>query len=161
MRFMQVIRDHHPLQGHRLQVLGQMHCRGRLELLLVLPDGSKSLIPAKWTDHAADEAEETGPGADGAGAQVLAAPGDLVEASVLVSALSMRTITVSQQAARQFPCKEDHRAACPTQSAPRAVAPAAEPADQPTPTAPTARNRHTAGPADRQDDHRTPDGGRR
>jgi hypothetical protein len=27
-----------------------MHKHGRLELCLVLPDGSKSLIPAAWTD---------------------------------------------------------------------------------------------------------------
>jgi hypothetical protein len=27
-----------------------MHRRGRLYLILILPDGSKSLIPADWTD---------------------------------------------------------------------------------------------------------------
>ena len=29
---------------------GWTHRHGRLELILVLPDGSKSLVPARWTD---------------------------------------------------------------------------------------------------------------
>jgi hypothetical protein len=31
-------------------VLGRSHRQGQLHLLLVLPDGSRSLIPASWTD---------------------------------------------------------------------------------------------------------------
>ena len=45
-----VTRRRHPLEGQSLRVLGGMRRHGRLELLLVLPDGSKSLIPAAWTD---------------------------------------------------------------------------------------------------------------
>ncbi|WP_433598168.1 hypothetical protein ACQPXH_20620 [Nocardia sp. CA-135953] len=33
-----------------MPVLGGMHRHAVLELLLVLPDGSKSLMPAAWTD---------------------------------------------------------------------------------------------------------------
>ena len=33
-------------------MLGGMRRHGVVELLLVLPDGSKSLIPAGWTDAA-------------------------------------------------------------------------------------------------------------
>ena len=33
-----------------MDLLGWMHRHGSLELLLVLPDGTKSLIPAEWTD---------------------------------------------------------------------------------------------------------------
>jgi hypothetical protein len=33
-----------------------MHRHGQLELILVLPDGSKSLIPAEWTDLAPSSA---------------------------------------------------------------------------------------------------------
>lgn len=36
--------------GRQLPVLAQRHVRGQSELLVVLPDGSKSLIPAAWTD---------------------------------------------------------------------------------------------------------------
>jgi hypothetical protein len=38
------------LQGQSLQVLGWTHRDGKLNLTLVLPDGSRSLIPADWTD---------------------------------------------------------------------------------------------------------------
>jgi len=41
------------LQGRSLRVLGRMHRHGALELLVVLPDGSKTLLPAVFTDAAA------------------------------------------------------------------------------------------------------------
>jgi hypothetical protein len=44
------VRRGHPFEGQTLAVFGWMHKQGRLELCLVLPDGSKSLIPAGWTD---------------------------------------------------------------------------------------------------------------
>jgi Family of unknown function (DUF5372) len=45
-----VVRPNHPLQGHALPVLGWMQRQGSLDLVLILPDGSRSLIPAAWTD---------------------------------------------------------------------------------------------------------------
>jgi Family of unknown function (DUF5372) len=45
-----VIRPRHPLEGQALALLGWSHLQGQLHLLLVLPDGSRSLIPAAWTD---------------------------------------------------------------------------------------------------------------
>jgi len=45
-----IVRAHHPFEGKSLTVLGTIHRHGRLHLLLILPDGSKSLIPADWTD---------------------------------------------------------------------------------------------------------------
>ncbi len=86
MTCVRVTREHHPLQDHSLEVLGQMHCRGRLELLLVLPDGSKSLVPAAWTDYAADSQPGAGIGTVACG--VLAAPENLLAVRVVVSALS-------------------------------------------------------------------------
>ena len=44
-----MVRARHPLEGRSLELAGWMR-RGRLELLLVLPDGTRSLIPAVWTD---------------------------------------------------------------------------------------------------------------
>jgi hypothetical protein len=38
------------LQGQLLEVIGWTHRHGSLHLILVLPDGSRSLIPAIWTD---------------------------------------------------------------------------------------------------------------
>ena len=44
-------RPRHPLEGRRLQVIGAMRRLGRDELLIVLPDGSKTLMRAAWTDR--------------------------------------------------------------------------------------------------------------
>jgi hypothetical protein len=45
-----IVRARHPLQGRSLALLGWMRRRGSLDLLLVLPDGSRALIPAAWTE---------------------------------------------------------------------------------------------------------------
>src|SRR6266849_5332938 len=45
-----VVRARHPLEGQALPLLGWMRRHGKLDLILVLPDGSRSLIPAAWTD---------------------------------------------------------------------------------------------------------------
>ena len=63
-----ITRPRHPLAGLELRVLGGMRRHGRLELLLVLPDGSKRLIPAEWTSqHADSTAADGGAGQDGGG----------------------------------------------------------------------------------------------
>jgi hypothetical protein len=97
-----------------LEVLGAMRKQGRDELLVVLPDGSKTLMPAAWTDHgcAAAGADRT---ADSTAA-TLAAPEDLLRASILVRALSARAVAGSGQAARMSPTKENERAACAAES---------------------------------------------
>ena len=79
-----------------------------LELLLVLPDGSKSLVPAAWTD-----AEVSG--ADGAAlAATLGSLADLLHACALVADLAHRQSEGPHresesrgQAAGMSPCKED------------------------------------------------------
>ncbi|MBL8223425.1 MAG: hypothetical protein JNL62_29605, partial [Bryobacterales bacterium] len=43
-------RPHHPFQGQSLEVLRQARMPAGLQLVLILPDGSKSLVPATWTD---------------------------------------------------------------------------------------------------------------
>ena len=58
-----VTRQRDPLEGQRLPVLGRLRRHGGAELLVVLPDGSKRLIPAAWTDadaSAADDASANG-----------------------------------------------------------------------------------------------------
>src|SRR6266700_2866662 len=45
-----ITRSHHPFQGQSLEVLRQARMPGGLQFVLILPDGSKSLIPAEWTD---------------------------------------------------------------------------------------------------------------
>jgi hypothetical protein len=45
-----IIRPAHPFEGKTLNLLGATHRKNRLLLLLILPDGSKSLVPADWTN---------------------------------------------------------------------------------------------------------------
>jgi hypothetical protein len=45
-----IIRPAHPFEGRALVVLGHTHRESHLHLLLILPDGSKLLVPAEWTD---------------------------------------------------------------------------------------------------------------
>ncbi len=91
-------------------MLGRMRRHGRLELLLVLPDGSKSLIPAAWTD--ADQPASTNQ------AGTLGSLADLLACHGLTDALKTRAGQVidKQQAARQSSCEEDNRAARAAQS---------------------------------------------
>jgi Family of unknown function (DUF5372) len=117
-----VTRARHPLAGQQLRVLGRMRRHGRLELLVVLPDGSKSLLPAAWTDRepaamASDGATSDG-AAQGAGPATLGSLADLAHAAAVVAALLAGVGGQREQAARQSPCEEDNRAAHPAQSAP-------------------------------------------
>ena len=44
------MRGRHAWEGRALELMGWMRRHGRLELILVLPDGSRLLVPAAWTD---------------------------------------------------------------------------------------------------------------
>lgn len=137
-----VIRRRDPLEGQRLRVLGRLRRHGGMELLVILPDGSKRMIPRAWTD-----AEPT---RQGDATATLGALSDLLAACALVSALLAGQTEQKEQAARQSSCKEDNRAACPAQSAAGAVSGAT-----PNSAGPPARTRHgrgdrLAGGSDRQ-----------
>jgi hypothetical protein len=45
-----ITRRKDPLDGQRVRVLGRLRRHGQVELLVVLPDGSKRMIPRGWTD---------------------------------------------------------------------------------------------------------------
>lgn len=107
-----ITRRRHPLEGHTLRVLGRMRRHGTDELLLELPDGSKSLVPAAWTDLTADAGETDATATVGT-------VGDLLAAVAVVATLLARISGDEGQAAQQSPCKEDHRAAHPAQFATR------------------------------------------
>ena len=140
-----ITRPRHPLAGRELRVLGGMRRHGRLELLLVLPDGSKSLIPAVWTGLGDGD---TAPGGGGT-ATTLGSLGDLLAACVLAAALRARDCGGREQAARKSPAKEDSRAACAAQSAagPGSGATCDNPASRPAPR----QGSHAAGRPDRPD----------
>jgi hypothetical protein len=79
-----VARPGHPFYGQELRVLGRMRRHGALELVLELPDGSKSMMPAVWTDQA-------GPAAEGedvpAGEPTLGRVSDLLDLARVVAGL--------------------------------------------------------------------------
>jgi len=143
-----ITRERHPLRGRELLVLGGMRRHGRLELLLVLPDGSKRLIPAEWTSQDADGAAAA---ADPQSGGTLGSVADLLAASGLVSAFSARDGGSREQAARQSPAKEDNRAACAAKSAagPGSGATIPGPAG-PAPRGGRRGSGHAAGRPDRQ-----------
>jgi hypothetical protein len=117
MTFVTITRREDPLEGERVQVLRRWRRQqGRVDLLVVLANGRKRLIPQAWTDaepagHVV--ADEDDPAA------TLGAVEDLSAAVVIVSALSRRAR--EEQAASQSTCEEDNDAACPAQSAPTGV----------------------------------------
>ena len=84
---MTVTRPHHPFKGKTLDILRHARRQGRLYLVLVLPDGSRSLIPADWTDlH---------PAAIGsAQSHPFASQQDLLRLRALADALLNRTVSV-------------------------------------------------------------------
>jgi hypothetical protein len=45
-----ITRPHHPFEGQSLEVLRQARMPAGLQFVLILPDGSKSLVPADLTD---------------------------------------------------------------------------------------------------------------
>ena len=45
-----ITRPHHPFEGKTLPVFGLGRYRDKLHLTLILPNGSRSLIPVEWTD---------------------------------------------------------------------------------------------------------------
>ena len=105
-----VTRSRDVLEGQILPVKGRLRRHGRLELLVVLLDGTSRLIPQAWTG----DGDSGGTGAAGA---ALGSVSDLLAACVLVAALGVRAAGTREQAARKSPCKEDNRAACAAQSA--------------------------------------------
>src|SRR5919199_1724812 len=79
-----ITRPHHPFEGQSLEVLRQARMPAGLQLLLILPDGSKSLIPADWTDF------ETPAGLP-QGSSLVASLDDLLRLRVLTDALLRRS----------------------------------------------------------------------
>ena len=54
-----VRRKRHPFDGKKLEVFSKIHRKGTLYLVVILPDGSKTMLPAEWTDYEEDHQEES------------------------------------------------------------------------------------------------------
>jgi hypothetical protein len=151
-----ITRPRHPFEGRPLPVLGSMRRHGARELLVVLPDGSKRLIPASWTDAALPDGGQAGNGPG-----TLGTAADLLGLAVLVSVLCARSRDEREQAARNPPAREDNRAACPAQSAARPGSGATAGTDRPASGRQRRRGGHAAGSPDRQGARRDGSGGGR
>src|SRR4051794_40282653 len=130
---------------------------GRDELLVVLPDGSKTLMPAAWTDR--DTTANEGHTGDRPPA-VLAAAGDLLHAHELVSRFRARADGDRRQAARTSPCEEDDRAACTAEFDARTDPGATTGGDRVAARDGGHRRDQDPGPAHRPRRHDDDDGGR-
>ena len=97
-----ILRERHPFEGRSLQVMDTVRRNGIRYLLVVLPNGSRSLIPATWTDWQASGHEDRSLTAADAERRerCLASLNDLLHARKIVDALLGRCpIPPAQQAA--------------------------------------------------------------
>ena len=102
-----------------------MHRKGRLLLFLILPDGSKSLIPADWTDLASPTQSIATPATT-----TLGSLEDLLHARALVDALLGRLAPVTSEDGISTTTKESVRArqkSKPLRSSPRRNLPVGNP----------------------------------
>ena len=112
-----VVRPRHPFEGKSLKVFGTTKRKGRLLLILILPDGSKSLLPAAWTDLAAPTQTLSAPTPT-----TLGSLEDLLHARTIVDALLGRLAPVNGEDGNSAQTKESTRAqqnSEPVRSGPR------------------------------------------
>ena len=89
-----VTRKRHPFEGRRLPVIRSLTRRGVPELLVILPDGSRTLIPAAWTDRSGrqDAGLMSSVGDDTDAAENLCTISDLLKARAVTDALLSRLV---------------------------------------------------------------------
>ena len=97
-RSVTILRERHPFEGRSLVVMSAIKRGGTLLLLLVLPDGSRSLIPASWTDWAGT-AEDDSSSRSKHRDSCLASLTDLLHARGIVDALLGRCLIPQQMPA--------------------------------------------------------------
>ena len=78
-----ITRPHHPFQGQSLEVFRHARMPGGLQFVLILPDGSKSMVSAEWTDFESDDCGPQTP-------QLVGSPHDLLRLRGLVDMLLRR-----------------------------------------------------------------------
>ncbi|MCA1697379.1 MAG: Y4bD/Y4pK family protein, partial [Actinobacteria bacterium] len=100
-----IVRARHPLEGRSLELIGWMRRRGRLELILVVPDGGRSLIPAAWTDLS--------PPAEQPQAGTLASLDDLIAARRVLDGVLRRCVLPAEDDRRRRSDEEADPAAAP------------------------------------------------
>lgn len=87
---MTITRKRHAFEGQALAVISTIRRRSINYLVAVLPDGSRSLIPASWTDWNMEPVRRTPPINTDGDANDLSRLGDLLRLRKLVDALCHR-----------------------------------------------------------------------
>jgi hypothetical protein len=82
-----IVRPRHPFEGSALDVLGWCHRGGELHLTLILPDGTRALVPAAWTDLPNDSSHAS---TQRIRVAFLASHAELLHARTIVDALLMQ-----------------------------------------------------------------------
>jgi hypothetical protein len=85
-----IIRERHAFEGQTLAVISSIKRRGVLLVLVILPNGSRSLIPASWTDWR--DLHDTETSDDVIHAPALGKFGDLLQLRKVIDALQRRHI---------------------------------------------------------------------
>jgi hypothetical protein len=84
-----IIRKGHAFEGQTLTAIGSIKRRGVLLVLVILPNGSRSLIPAAWTDWRDADASPSDDAIDRTSS--LGKLGDLLQLGKVIDALLSRT----------------------------------------------------------------------
>jgi len=88
-----IIRERHAFEGQTLAVISSIKRRGVLLVLVILPNGSRSLIPAAWTDWSVPHTRGASSGADDIiPARALGKLGDLLALCKIIDALQRRLV---------------------------------------------------------------------
>ena len=82
-----ITRERHPFEGRSLSVIHSIRRRGVRLVLVILPNGTRSLIPAAWTDW---NLEPAGSGANSPISHDLGRLGDLLRLRKIINALLSR-----------------------------------------------------------------------
>jgi hypothetical protein len=94
-----IIREHHAFEGQTLAVISSIKRRGVLLVLVILPNGSRSLIPAAWTDWSVPHTCGASSSADDIiPARALGKLGDLLALCKIIDALQRRYVESVPQA---------------------------------------------------------------
>ena len=96
------MRERHPLEGRDLEVIGGLRRRGVQLLLVALPDGSRTLVPAQWTNlKPANDADEPLTPPEDNRERCIAPLVDLLRLRTIVNALLDREFDIAARASRR------------------------------------------------------------
>ena len=94
---MTITRERHAFESQSLAAISSIRRRGVLFVLAVLPDGSRSLIPAEWTDWRPEQADRTPADDVGDADHDLGSLGDLLHLRKVIDALSRRHVELAPE----------------------------------------------------------------